>query len=78
MKEYERNTPLTNYATNIGMRGENNISSTQYKLIPKISPGEYNVPASIPTQNRIQELYSPFQNEKSRINKSVSMNYQRY
>jgi len=78
MKEYERNTPLTNYATNIGMRGENNISSTQYKLIPKISPGEYNVPASIPNQNRIQELYSPFQNEKSRINKSVSMNYQRY
>lgn len=78
MKEYQRNTPLTNYGTNIGMRGENNISSTQYKLIPKISPGEYNIPASIPTQNRVQELYSPFQNEKSKLNKNISMHYQRY
>lgn len=71
MKEYERNTPLTHMSINPGGKGDSNISSRDYQLAPKIQPGGYAIPASVPMQNRMQEVKEPYESDKSRMSRKV-------
>lgn len=71
VRELEKKTILQNMSTNINKKGENNISSTDYFLQDTLKYGEYNVPANIPSNSRIQEIDDNFESQKSKMSKNV-------
>ena len=76
--ELQRNTPLTNISINPGdvKRGENDISSRDYRLNPKINPGGYSIPTQIPMQERMQNVRNNIETDKSRMGKLVSAQFE--
>ena len=76
MRELERNIPSYNIEINPTSKGENIISSRNYRLSDKLSFGEYNIPAQIPTMNRIQQLIDPVETEKSKMGKNISKQFE--
>lgn len=74
--EFDRNTPLTNYQTNLGgYQGATVFSDTNsrdYKLIPKIQSGEYTIPAnSIPQQNKINNINENYRSDRNDLSHRV-------
>ena len=69
IKELDRKSYLANMSTNNNKRGENNTSSRMYRLDDKLQLGEYNIPASIPSIERMQAVNENFETEKSKMGK---------
>ena len=76
IKEYERKAILSNPSTNINGSGENNVSSRNYFLEEKIQGGEYNIPAQIPTTQRLHEINQDYETDKSKMSKLVMEQFQ--
>ena len=76
IKELERNTPLTNFTVNPGMRNEfNHNNSRDYNLGYSIKRGEFNIPAQIPTLDRMQQIGN-IDSEKSRRGKMMMQQFE--
>lgn len=76
MIELERNMPMNSFISNPVARGFSDHSSRNARLVPKIQPGSYSIPAQIPLQKRIQEIQVPFESEKVRMSRMVMENMQ--
>ena len=76
MKEYTRKAVLMNQSTNNSVKGNTNISSTNYHLEDKIQAGEFFVPPSIPVVERLQQQNTQKENYKSRLSKKAFENSQ--
>jgi hypothetical protein len=74
----ERNTPLTHFGTNIVGKGEEKFGSRDYKLPPKLQPGQFLNSGQIP---KIQEHHIPnsLESQRNQLGKNVStMFFDRY
>jgi hypothetical protein len=76
MKPMERNVPSYNIQINSKSMGDNIVSSRDYRLNDKLQYGEYNIPGQVPTMNRIQEMIQPYDNEKSKLGKNISRQFE--
>jgi hypothetical protein len=76
--ELERNIPSGQMYTNTIQRGENNNSSREVTLLPKINVGDYNIPASKPLENHIQEIPVLRETDKQRMSRLVMESQSRY
>jgi len=76
--ELERNTPLTTMTINPGNfnRGNSDNSSREYRLSPKIQPGGYSAPTQVPMRERMQDVRSSQDSEKSRMSRAVIQQFQ--
>jgi phosphoribosylaminoimidazole carboxylase (NCAIR synthetase) len=78
MREYERNTPLTNAYVNLVKKGENNISNRDYYLSERTYRGGYDGRGQMPMHERMQNVSEPHETEKSKMNKKVEQLFNRY
>lgn len=73
--ELSRNTPLTHIPINPGNSSvygtNNNDSSREYYLAPKVQAGGYSAPSSVPMTGRMQNVKESYNSEKSRMQKSI-------
>ena len=76
--ELERNIPLTNISVNPGnvSRGNSDNSSREYHLASKIQPGGYSVPTQVPMIERMQNVRSSQDSDKSKMSKAVMLQFQ--
>ena len=70
MKDYERNTPLTNMSINPTKKGENNISSRQFQLSEKPQFGSFDGRGQMPLMNRVQQI-PEYESDKSIMNRKI-------
>jgi hypothetical protein len=74
--ELQRNMPMNSFVSNPTTKGFSDHSSRDARLAHKIQPGGFSVPAQIPMQGRMQNITSPQESEKSRMNRIVMENMQ--
>ena len=77
MKDYERNTPLTNMSINPTKKGENNISSRQFQLSEKPQFGSFDGRGQMPLMNRVQQI-PEYESDKSIMNRKIEKLFDRY
>ena len=78
MIDLERNTPLTNMSINPSKMGDINKTSRDYNLLQKPQYGSYEGRGQMPTMNRVQEIPSNYESDKSKMNKKVEEMFNRY
>ena len=78
MIDLERNTPLTNMTINPSKIGDINKSSRDHTLMQKPQYGSFEGRAQMPTMNRVQQIPSNYENDKSKMNKKVEEMFNRY
>jgi len=71
-----KNTPLTSFEVNRSQNRNTEFINTEYKLSEKINPGSFNIPGQKPVFERTQNFNTNLVNEKSKMEKNVSHQYQ--
>lgn len=73
IREYERNTPLTEINRNITVvRGnDEDVNSRKYKLQEKVVPGGFEGKTSLPQQNRVNNVRDSYDTQRSKMSKMV-------
>ena len=71
-----KNTPLTSFEANRSQNRNTEFINTEYKLSEKINPGSFNIPGQKPVFERTQNFNTNLVNEKSKMEKNVSHQYQ--
>ena len=71
-KELERKHPLTEGFTNRSGVGDNAVSGRERKILQKPGFGGYEARAQMPSIERVQELYRPFETQKASLGKTAS------
>ena len=78
MIDLERNIPLTNISINPTKMGDINKTSRDYNLHQKPHYGSFEGRGQMPTMNRVQEIPSNYESDKSKMNKKVEEMFNRY
>ena len=71
MKDYERKAYLGKMDTNSSGVGDNVKSARKYNLEDKLQLGEYNIPASIPSLDRLSNVNTNFETERVKMNRKA-------
>ena len=72
----DRNIPKGNFHTTIIERGQSDHGSRTAQLIPKIQPGGYAIPGTVPSQSRVKDVPVGYESEKARISRLVNESMQ--
>jgi hypothetical protein len=73
IKEYERNTPLTEINRDISVvRGDESvITSRDYRLQQKVNPGGFEGRTSKPQQVRVNNIRESYDTQRSKMSKNI-------
>jgi hypothetical protein len=69
--QLERNMPVCSFTSNPVRHGSSDHGSRTVRLLPKIAPGSFSVPGTIPSRDRMQDVHMR-DSEKSKMNRAVS------
>ena len=71
-----RNIPKSNFHTTSIERDQSDPGSRTVQLIPKIQPGGYAIPGTVPSHSRVKDVPMIYESEKARISRLVNESMQ--